>query len=362
MLKFNILLSFILFAISASACRFTVREIGFSTLSQDIYTLAVIDENTNPNDSFWEGYHRQNKDCNIRLEVLNPAEEKGHPVVSTAIEKGIAFPATVLVSPDKRIFQFEESDFSKIYSKVKDSFLREKMRAIYPEVFAVVFWVNGKDSEKNKQAKIKILQECDAIGNVMPSMPKIVKKKPVLMEIMADDFQYEKLLLWSMGINSVPEEPKAFVLYGRGRIMGDELSFQQIMDGGLYKYMSMIGADCECGLARKWMLGHQIPLYWPLETRQQLAELIAFDVDNPMILAEMSRILAKETLRDASGSVAFAPETIDLDEMFGASEKPQIQQEIEPENKSVKILWITLIGLVVLVLTGGIILLFRKRN
>ena len=144
--------------------------------------------------------------------------------------------------------------------------------------------------------------------------------------------------------------------------MGEALNYDQVMDGGLYKYMSMIGADCECGLDRKWMLGHQIPLYWPVETRQYLTNLIGFDVDNPMILAEMSRIMAKETLSDASGSVAFAPESIDLDEVFGSkAPAAEIEETEVTENKSGKILIITLAGLVVVVLAGATILLLKKK-
>jgi hypothetical protein len=363
MKKQKLLISFFLFiSLAASACRFTVREIGFSTLSQDIYTLAVIDENANPNDSFWKDFHRQNKDCNIRLDILNPAVDKEHPIIIAAKEKGISFPATVLVSPDRRIFLFGETDFLKIYKKVKDSFLREKMRLNYPEVFAVVFWVNGKDADKNKLIKTKIRQECDAIENIMPSMPKIVKRGPIWMEISGKDFQKESLLLWSLKLESVPEEPEAFVLYGRGRIMGEKLNFKQIMDGGLYKYMSMIGADCECALDRAWMLGHQIPLFWPAETRQHLVKLVGFDVDNPMILAEMSRILTMVKISDASGSVAFAPESIDLDEVFGSlAPKVKVEEQVSGESKTGKMLIYTLLSFVVIVVAGGAIIIFKKR-
>jgi len=348
------------------ACRFTVRDIGFSILSQDLYTLAVIDGHANPEDVFWDSYHRQNKDCNIRLEILNPEKDDEHPIVISAKEQGLSFPATLFVAPDRRIFVFQESDFESIYSKAKDSFLREKMRTEYPDVFAQVFWVKGKHAEQNRRFSSKVLEECRAIENIMPSMPKMVKQGPVAFGAGEEDFEKEKVLLWSLGIESMADEPLAFVLYGRGRIMGEALSYEQVMDGALYRYMSMIGADCECGLDRKWMLGHQIPLYWSADTRQHLANLVGFDVDNPMILAEMSRILAKEKLSDASGSVAFAPESIDLEEVFGNSSSKermevQLQTPVSKENKAGMVLLFSLLGMVVLVLAGAAVVLYKKR-
>lgn len=363
MTKYKLIVFFlIVFGLDAAACRFTVREIGFSILSQDIYTLAVIDAEANSNDGIWQGFHQQNKDCNIRLEILHPEKDNEHPVVMAAKENGLLFPATILVSPDHRVFVFEDNDFQSVYSRVKDSFLREWMRKQYSDVFAVVFWVPGKDEDKNRSFATKVQDECDAIENIMPSMPKLVKKGPVALKVSPDDFLKESLLLWSLGIEKQPEQPTAFVLYGRGRIMGEALNYKQVLDGGLYKYMSMIGADCECGLDRKWMLGHQIPLYWPAQSRQHLTKLVGFDVDNPMILAEMSRILAKEKLSDASGSVAFAPESIDLDEMFGSPAlKPNSKEITQAENKSGRSLVFTLLGIVVLVVAGASIVLFKKK-
>jgi hypothetical protein len=167
--------------------------------------------------------------------------------------------------------------------------------------------------------------------------------------------------LWSLGIDRIPDEPLAFVLYGRGMIIGEALDYKQILEGGLYKYMSMIGADCECGLDKKWMLGSQVPMLCDKNSKQYLAELLGFDVDNPMILAEISRILAKETLSDATGSVAFAPESIDLDEVFGkAKEIKSPDITTEPENKTNRTLFYTLALLLLAVLLGAALIYFKK--
>lgn len=359
---FGIVILFVLTSfLKVEACRFTVREIGFSILSQDIFTLAIIDENADPNANLWKEFHAKNRDCNLRLEILNPVSDSEHPIVINAKQKGFKFPRTVLVAPNGSMYSFDENDISKIYSEILDSPLNVKMRSVLPDVFAAVIWVEGEDVEKNRIAQNKVQQECDAIKNIMPGMPKIVKEGPVEIVVSKNNFQNEKLLLWSLGIDRIPDEPIAFVLYGRGRIIGVALNYQQILEGGLYKYMSMIGADCECGLDKKWMLGNQIPLLWNKESRQYLAKLVGFDVDNPMILAEMSRILAKETLADATGSIAFAPETIDLDEVFGnTSSAVKIQEIPLPKNKSNKILFYTLLSLLFGLLIIAAIMYYRK--
>ena len=364
MKEFGIIILLVFFSFfKVDACRFTVREIGFSILSQDIYTLAVIDKNANPNDNLWKEFHAKNRDCNLRLEILNPVIDVEHPVVKNAKQKGMKFPAIVLVAPNSRMFLFEGNDISKIYSEILESGLGKNLRTVFPDVFAAVLWVEGEYIEKNKIAKNKVQFECDAIENIMPGMPKIVKNGPLNIAVSKNDFQNEKLLLWSLGIDSIPKEPVAFVLYGRGRIIGEALSYQQILEGGLYKYMSMIGADCECGLDKKWMLGNQIPMLWDKDSRQYLAKLVGFDVDNPMILAEMSRILAKESLEDATGSVAFAPETIDLDEVFGNTEAvKKVPEEKVAESKTEKSLVYTFISILVVLFGVAGILLFKKRK
>ena len=343
------------------ACRFTVREIGFSILSQDIYTLAVLDENADAGAEFWKSFHKKNRNCNLRLEILNPNLDMEHPIILNAKKQGLTFPTIVLVAPDGRLFEFEENDLEIVYDQVLESVASVTLRSVFSDVFAVVLWIEASDDEKNNRAKIKIQKECDAIENIMPGMPKIVEKGPMNIRISKDNFQNEKLLLWSLGIDEIPKEPLAFVLYGRGRIIGEVLDYKQILNGGLYKYMSMIGADCECGLDKKWMLGSQVPLLWDKNTKQYLVELLGFDVDNPMILAEMSRILAKETLSDATGSIAFAPESIDLDEVFEKSaEIKNIDLITEPENKTNRTLFYTLALLLVVVLVGASLIYFKK--
>lgn len=124
--------------------------------------------------------------------------------------------------------------------------------------------------------------------------------------------------------------------------------------------MSMIGADCECGLDRKWMLGSQIPLFWSAENRQQLANEIGFDVDNPMILAEMSRILAKEVNANISDEVGYGIEVIDLNEAF--DQVPEMSYENSESDESSNVMIISLGLITFLILGTGAYFYFRNRN
>jgi len=345
---------------NAEGCRFTVREIGFSTLSHDIYSLVVIDNNTSTTDQKWNWVRDTLEDSNIRLLVLHPEHDAANPHVKEAISGKSPFPAYFLIAPDGRKLELGKGEVSEIVDRVLNSGIRNRLRNDFSEVFSVILWIEGKDKMKNTEAGQSIMGDCKRIESIMPYMPKEVRNGPVPIRISAGDFHSEKILLWSLGIEEQPKEPAAFVLYGRGRIIGDEVNAEAISEGMLYKYMSMIGADCECGLDRKWMLGKQIPLLWPSENRQKLAYNLGFDVDNPMILSEMSMILAKETNPELVGDVSFGIETIDLDSAFG--QIPEILYDKEsPANSFNNLLLISLLLMVGIILTGGLIL-FRKNR
>ena len=109
------------------------------------------------------------------------------------------------------------------------------------------------------------------------------------------------------------------------------------------------------------MLGSQIPLLWPMENRQQLADEIGFDVDNPMILAEMSRILAKEVnANNSTGNVGYGIEVIDLNEVF--DQVPEMSYENKEEEGSLSLMYISLAGMAIVILGTGGYFYFRNRN
>ena len=82
------------------------------------------------------------------------------------------------------------------------------------------------------------------------------------------------------------------MLFGRGRRIGSVLSGQDITRENIFGLLAIIGADCECGLDKSIMLGKMIPLRWEKHVQTILVSSLGFDVENPMIKAEMGQILS----------------------------------------------------------------------
>ena len=348
------------------ACRFTVREIGFSTLSQTNYTFVVIDNGKGSSKATLKTLQAYKKDSNIGVIHLNEGRDQHNPIVQLAKRKGLTSPSIFLLSPDNRLclLKGEEQNIKRIFTEtVLDSPFRKKLREDTETTFAYVISIDGLDQRKNKKALKLVDAACQQLKELMPLMPKEVKCAPIVIRLTKDDFEKEKVLLWSLGLDTISEEPRAIIVYGRGRVMGNALNYQQIEDSLVYRYLSMIGADCECGLDRKWMLGLQIPMVWDVDCRQSLAAELGFDVDNPSILAEMSRIISKEQVEENAQGVGYGLESIDLNEAFGIDDsKPKI--ELVEEENSIFQLKIILLSLLLLIFVSGIvsIIIIRKKK
>ena len=95
-------------------------------------------------------------------------------------------------------------------------------------------------------------------------------------------------------------------------------------------------------------------------TRQQLADELDFDVDNPMILAEMSHILSKNPVSDLNSEITFAPETFDLDKIFAESDSKTQKKVEKPAQKTLDPLILILI-VSVIVIVSGLLLFYRRK-
>ena len=350
------------------ACRFTVREIGFSVLSQTTYTLLIVDPTINESNATYQQLKRASRQSNIQVMLLHPSDDAMHPLIAQAKAQGITFPNAILCGPNDRFLPlYDASTYSlrtlknKFEKEVIQSPLRQSLLENVHQTFAYVISVDGKDGDLNEQVYQQIDEACTRITDIMPIMPKKVESAPLVLTVPQSDFEKERVLLWSIGIDSIPQEPQAVVVYGRGRFMGTALTTEEISRDYVYKYLAMIGADCECNLDRKWMLGTQLPLLWDEHTRQHLATALTFDVDNPAILAEMSRILAKEEIGDAAAATGFTPETIDLDQAFG-TDKEDKYMPTEEDDELMSTIYALTITFVVLFVLGVIISMYILRK
>jgi hypothetical protein len=107
-----------------------------------------------------------------------------------------------------------------------------------------------------------------------------------------------------------------------------------------------------------------MPLDWPTKTSQNLSDILGFDVDNPMVLTEMSRILAIENrvATDPDG-ISFEPVIINLDDAF--NDVPEIEhiENISGEEVSISsnsILIYSIVFFVIIIILGAIIVLKKK--
>ena len=89
--------------IPVEACRFTVREIGYSLLSPTVYSLVIVDDTLEPASSAMERIRKQVKTSNVKVLVLNSESDEEHPYLKLAKAKGMIFPNAFLVSSDERI-------------------------------------------------------------------------------------------------------------------------------------------------------------------------------------------------------------------------------------------------------------------
>ena len=363
-IKIYVGLFLMLYVTTAEACRYTIREIGFSTLSRVTYVIYRIDENSI---EFPRQQALSFSNSNIKTYGLNTNEDKANPIVAFAKNQNIALPGYVLVDKEGRMLTMSEADYkNNLKSSILSSPVQTHLLKNLPLNYASVILVEGTHAEENKKAKETILKSCERITNIMPNMPKQVDVGPDMISISKEQFQQEKVLLWSLGIDKMPVEPIAFILYGKGRMMGEKITYDKIIDDSVYKLMAIIGADCECGLDRKWMLGYQIPLDWPKATRQGLSDRLGFDVDNPMVLTEMSRILAIENRVpvDPDG-VSYEPVVVDLDDEF--DEIPEIEHSEQPKevedvtDEANNIIWYSLIGFLLVIGIGAYFVMKKKQ-
>lgn len=362
-LKLALVLCFCMYVTSVQACRYTIREIGFSTLSKVTYVIYRIDQNTT---AFPRQLELSFLKSNIKPYGLH-SNETDNPIVAFAKSQNLTLPAYVLVDKSGRMLPMSDADYkNNLKSSILSSPVQNQLLKNLPLNYASVLLIEGTNEDENRKAKAIIQGACDHITNIMPNMPKQVDVGPDMITISQDQYQKERVLLWSLGVENNPEKPLAFVMYGKGRIMGELINYESIVGGDVFKLLSIIGADCECGLDRKWLFGYQVPLDWPNQTRQDLSDRLGFDVDNPMVLTEMSRILAIENRvpQDPDG-ITFEPIVVDLDEEF--DDIPEIihntqpeESQLENEGESNHIIWYSLVVFVVIIGIGMFVIRRKK--
>ena len=296
---------------NTSACRYTVREIGFSDIGSEPYLIYVFTNSDTPEDesstieklSFALLY-----DANIQLRTINIDQEKD-PVTLKYLDKHNlkTFPSALFVTPQGESLDcrlnypgrsFDESAYlmleNIVSSEIRNTLIDQLLTSD-----CVVLVIQGKNDQRNKMALQEAEKAIREISGSLDQLPKVVSSPPSILVIPQNKMNDEKILLMSLGITEKEStEPSVVVIYGRGRIMGPVLRGVQITNRRVFNLLTVVGADCECGLDNSWLLGRMIPLRWEGSVQAEVIQMLEFDVENPWVKAEMSQILSIKPIPD----------------------------------------------------------------
>ena len=279
----------------AYSCRYTVREIGYSDIGSEPHSLYIF---TNSETSEKEISSIQNlsrsllNETNVKLKLFDADKEK-YNIKS--------FPSAVFVFPggEHMIFSLKQAGRSlnesvwMLLDNLVTSTCRNTIKAKLLKAYCVVLVVEGDDRQQNENVLLETKKAVREITRMLDQMPKVVDSPPAIVVLPRKDIPDERLLLASLGITENETGiPYVAILYGRGRIMGPVLQGDLISRDIIHNLLSIVGADCECGLDHSWILGRMIPLRWEASVQTELAKNLGFDIENPLVRSEMSQILS----------------------------------------------------------------------
>jgi len=287
------------------ACRYTIREIGFSDLGSVPYkayffinsTTTREDQETLKKLSFALLY-----ETNLRFEIIHTEEDKDSEAIQYVSKYKIrVFPSLVVVSPEgeshvyplkREIGLLTESVWllleQLVWSPVRRSIVDQLLQS-----YCVVLIVEGTDAAANAHAMKEVTEAVNDIAQTLDQMPKVVHAPPSVVVIRTTDRLNEKVLAQSLGLSeTVSKNPAVAVIYGRGRVLGPVLRGGLITKRTVFNLLTVVGADCECGLDHSWILGRMIPLRWESFVQAELVKFLGFDVESPLVKTEMSQIIS----------------------------------------------------------------------
>ena len=367
------------------ACRYTVREIGFTDLASSPYVIYFYTSKDMAEEivtTFRRISYAALLDANIGVAIINVDEQKDHPAMEYFnFWKGESNPVAILVSPEGQSIvlpleatdqSFKEAVWSTIESIVSSPTQKRILEGIVKS-FGIVLFIEGKDAAKNKKARQKVSRAIKEISSSMRQMPKPVNEPPQLIVIPYQAAAEEKIILWSLGLNQeIRDEPSVAVLYGRGRRMGPIVKGDQIKENTIFNLLAIVGADCECGLDRSWMLGMMIPLRWGADAQNEVVKLLGFDAENPMVKAEMSQILsiapsaksAQSFYRGEENLFGYSEGIVEFDNKATVPTVPlsQFQEINSPKSFGMGSALVIIGGISLLILVGGAFILIRSQR
>ena len=274
-------------AVSAWACRYSVRDTGFVDLGLEAYRLRWVTES------------------GASAEVRSKAELllRDSNIVWDEDPTGGGFPRAAglyLRDVEGRILSLplpNPSDATAVLRGVEmavTSPLRERVYREGLRAYALVLLLEGTDGVANARVRQDVDSAITATARLLSSMPKPVETPPQLVAVSLKEQATEKVLVWGLGLDPAStDSPRVVLVFGRGRRLGLPLEGPLITQTALRDRLLLIGQDCECDLDRAWLKGPLLPGRWGRELQQAALDTLGFDPGNPMVRAEISRIVER---------------------------------------------------------------------
>lgn len=379
----------VFYPLNTSACRYTIREIGFSDIGSMPYHIYVFTRSDMPEDdistieklSFALLY-----ETNVKLEIVNVDKEKDSITQYYLDKYNIqSFPSALFVFPEGESMicsfsypgrSFNESVWLLLENLVSSAFRKSIIDQLLRS-YCVVLVVEGKNTSKNINAIREANEAIREISKMLDQMPKVVNSPPGILIIPHEKTHKERILLMSLGIKIEEAiEPFVAIIYGRGRIMGPVLQGDQITKRKVFNLLTVVGADCECGLDHFWILGRMIPLRWESSVQSELAQFLGFDVESPLVKAEMSQILSVKPVSEnplnpvednllgyTEGKFEIEKSSQDIPRISASDIRKSFSQTTPIKNNLVfRTILLGFGGILLVVLVAGVFLFLRHKR
>lgn len=276
------------FAVPAGACRYSVRDTGFVDLGQDPWRLEV----SGP--PAFRQLGRQAAaaallDANVALDDTPPAAPAAAPALRLHGGAGRTLKIPLPRPPPDSVPAMAAWLETVVASPARTQLLRLAL-----ESYAVIVLAEGTDSAANQAARAAVDGAAARLRQLLPDMPKPVTVPPAILRLEKERQASEHILLWSLGLDPGPAtQPRLAIVYGRGRILGTTLEGPLITRTTLQERLALVGQDCECDLSRAWLKGPVIPGRWDRRLQETAVRTLGFDPENPMVRAEVGRIVLR---------------------------------------------------------------------
>jgi len=319
--RFLILIALFCFGtpLTTYGCRYTIREIGYAEIGSSPHYLHIFtDSKTSENEisTLKKLAAALLNETNVMVDIFQVDQEKTLQVTEKLARYDLkTFPSAVFEFPegDHIIYPLNHPGKSlneSVWIVIEDFFnsaLRSSIKEKLVHAYGVVLFVEGVDKQQNNMILRELKSAVRELSTTFDQMPKSVDSPPVVLVLPRKNMLDERILLMSLGITEEDAgRPAVAVLYGRGRIMGSALKGELINRNRILNLLTIVGADCECGLDHSWILGRMIPMRWETGIQSELARTLGFDVENPLVKSEMTQILSlkpsPDDLLDPMGS------------------------------------------------------------